>query len=157
MNSPLPATKKELRQLISQGKNLGYNRPLENIISDLSWPLPENYLDWKTKPALIPYISHDVLCWILNYICPDWGSEFEFSQGGNLIIVKCKLTIVSQNGIITRESTGSANLDDDNYGGPLPEAEAQSFRRAASKFGLGLYLYEKEIVDFLVKRKKTQR
>lgn len=157
MNSPLPPTKKELRQLISQGKNLGYNRPLENIISDLSWPLPDNYLDWKTKPALIPYLSHDVLCWVLNFICPDWVSEFEFNQIGDMAIAKCRLMIPSQNGIISRESSGSAYLQDENYGGPLPEAEAQAFRRAASKFGLGLYLYEKEIVDYLVKKKRAVR
>ena len=56
------------------------------------------------------------------------------------VFVTCELTI---HGLGSNSSTGEAWCDDDNGG---TTAEAQAFKRAASCFGLGRYLYDVEEV-----------
>lgn len=45
-----------------------------------------------------------------------------------------------------RESTGSASLEDVQFGDPVQKAEGMAFRRACARFGLGLYLYHEDEV-----------
>lgn len=71
------------------------------------------------------------------------------NQVGDRVVVKVSLTILCAEGRITRCSLGSDDLSDEGFGGPLPDAESQAFRRAAVRFGLGLYLYDKKIADSL--------
>lgn len=60
-----------------------------------------------------------------------------------------RLTIQTSEGFVMRESTGTELLKRDGgeselaYGDPSSNAESMAFRRAAAKFGLGLYLYAK--------------
>ncbi len=157
MTSPLPPTRSELRRLVASGQNLGANRPLEQIVADLSWPVPAEYLDWKEKPALIPYIGHDTITWVLNYVAPDWSNTTEITQVGNLAVCTITLTIPTATGPVTRQSTGSANLDDESFGGPICEAEAQAWRRVLRLFGLGLYLYDGPLVKGLIDARRRER
>jgi hypothetical protein len=46
-------------------------------------------------------------------------------------------------GIIYREATGQEEGDCGSYGDPSSNAESMALRRAAAKFGLALYLYDK--------------
>jgi len=45
--------------------------------------------------------------------------------------------------IKTDKGTGEVIIKELAYGDPTSNAEAMALRRAAAKFGLGLYLYEK--------------
>ena len=46
---------------------------------------------------------------------------------------------------IYREATGTASVDDTNYGDPVQKAEAMAFRRACARLGLGLHLYHEDM------------
>ena len=154
MTSPLPQTRSELKRLVASGQNRGLNRPLEDIVSDLSWPVPFEYISWKERPSLIPYTSHDVITWAFNYICPGWQNKTDITQVGNLVVCTATLTLPTASGPVTRQSTGSASLDDEGFGGPVCEAEAQSLRRAARLFGWCLCLYDPQLVKDLVEKKR---
>jgi len=72
----------------------------------------------------------------LNHLVPgNW--EVEFLPWGEDRII-CRLTIHG----ITRSSTGESTDSPDNVAGT--SAEAQAFKRACAKFGLGRYLYALE-------------
>jgi hypothetical protein len=65
-----------------------------------------------------------------------------------------RLTIPTAEGTLYREATGTEELKEINpktgeirelvYGDPSSNSESMAFRRAAAKFGLGLYLYDKD-------------
>ena len=76
------------------------------------------------------------------------------------VIVKATIEIVASDRTIRRSSTGQETLKqmttsgtpklteegepkEHAYGDPVTNAEGQALRRAASKFGLGRYLYHK--------------
>lgn len=157
MTSPLPPTRSELRRLVASGQNLGVNRPLEAIVADLSWPVPSEYLDWKEKPDLIPYLGHDTIAWVLQFVAPGWQNATEITQVGNLVVCLINLTIPTASGPVTRQSTGSASLDDEGFGGPLCEAEAQAWRRVLRLFGLGLYLYDGTLVKGIIESRRKEK
>ena len=68
------------------------------------------------------------------------------------IFLSGRLTIPTCDGDISREATGTEELKETTrdgeireraYGDPSSNAESMAFRRAAARFGLGLYLYDK--------------
>lgn len=156
--SVLPATKKELRQAIANGANLGWKRSLLVIISELSRPLPDDYLSCKSlKGEKIIYVDVHTLTWILDYVTPGWQVEFRESQISDRAVVTARLTLLCEEGSFTRESFGSELTNDQYFGGFMPDCESQAFRRACSRFGLGRYLYEKSVINQLKNRLSTQR
>ena len=87
----------------------------------------------KTKAQALPYVEPRVYEDRLNQLVPgDWSVTFD-PWGEQRII--CRLTIHG----VTRSSTGEASDSPDNIAGT--SAEAQAFKRACAKFGLGRYLY----------------
>jgi hypothetical protein len=87
----------------------------------------------KTKAQALPYVDPRTYEDRLNQIVPgNWEVTFE-PWGEHRII--CRLTIHG----VTRSSTGEANDSPDGIAGT--SAEAQAFKRACAKFGLGRYLY----------------
>ena len=107
----------------------------ETLHQQLSQPFSAEFIqyragvvsrDKKTAQAL-PYAEPRVYEDRLNTVCPEAWSV-SFAPWGERII--CSLTIHS----ITRSSTGES----DQAG---TTAEAQAFKRACSKFGLGRFLY----------------
>lgn len=149
----LPANRSELRRLLVQGQNRGWKRPLSKIQADLCRPLPEEFISWfQKKNNWIPYLSWTDCNLILDYVTPGWSCDVSESQIGDRVVVKCSITLLCAEGRITRSSLGSDDLADENFGGPLPDAESQAFRRAAVRFSLGLYLYDKSVVDALKRR-----
>jgi len=88
----------------------------------------------KTKAQALPYADPRAYEDRLNATVPgDWSVEFA-PWGEHRII--CRLTIHG----VTRSSTGEATDSPDNVAGT--SAEAQAFKRACNKFGLGRYLYD---------------
>ena len=64
-------------------------------------------------------------------------------QVGAHCVVTVRISIPCLEGTVMREATGIEPLDVKGYGDPSSNAESMALRRAAAKFGLGLYLYEK--------------
>ncbi|URD53775.1 hypothetical protein [Chroococcidiopsis sp. CCNUC1] len=74
------------------------------------------------------------------------------------LILTARITIYADEGSFTREATGTETLKEvyfDKttqskqirewaYGDTSSKSESMAFRRAAAKFGLGLYLYQKD-------------
>ena len=149
----LPANRSELRRLLVQGQNRGWKRPLVDITADLLRPLPDDFISWfQKKNNWIPYLSWTDANLILDYCAPGWSCDVTENQIGARVVVKVSLTLLCAEGRITRSSLGSDDLADENFGGPLPDAESQAFRWAAVRFGCGLYLYDKEIVAAIKQR-----
>jgi len=80
----------------------------------------------------------------LDLYAPGWSNEVRsVSAIGNSIVVVVRLSIPTAEGLIWREATGIEAMDCGSYGDPSSNAESMALRRAAAKFGIGLYLYEK--------------
>lgn len=112
-----------------------------HLHADLSQPFPESELRYragattrdKSKAQALPYVDPRAYEDRLNEIVPgSWEVTFE-PWGEHRII--CRLTIHG----VTRSSTGEATDSPDGIAGT--SAEAQAFKRACAKFGLGRYLY----------------
>ncbi len=110
------------------------------LIAQLSEPFPTTAIQWragstsrdKKRAQALAYAEPRVYEDRLNALCPgDWAVAFKPWGDSRLI---CELTIHG----VTRSSTGEAS---DGFA-PGTSAEAQAFKRACSKFGLGRYLYD---------------
>jgi hypothetical protein len=110
------------------------------LLERLAEPFPASAISWragsltrdKKRAQALPYAEPRAYEDRLNTVCPGlWSVTFK-PWGESRII--CELTI----GELTRSSTGEES------GGFAPgtSAEAQAFKRACSKFGLGRYLYD---------------
>ena len=153
----LPPTPADLRKALAKGESRGVGRSWKELQADLYSPLPLPYINLrqvkKGQASQVPYITWYNLNAILEYLAPGWSGQCEdLGQVGNIIAVKFTLTIPTAEGIVRRSSTGSENLDDVNYGGPVPDAEAQAFRRACARFGLAAYLWDKEVASRTVRK-----
>lgn len=152
----LPPTRGDLRRLIASGQNLGWRRPLSETEADLFKPLPPALVSWlpgKRGGEPIPFISWPDANMILSFITPGWQVQFDEGQLGNIVTIRCKLTLLCAEGEFTRSSLGSEGLEDEYFGGPLPDAESQAFRRAAARFGLGLYLYDADVRKAMINKR----
>ncbi|NJN85563.1 MAG: DUF1071 domain-containing protein [Leptolyngbyaceae cyanobacterium SL_7_1] len=147
---------------------------LDQIIADLSRPLPKSVLDIKKRGGNnIPYLPWYEASKILDKYAPGWTWEIRslHTTTDRLFIVG-RLTIPTSNGNLYREATGTEVLKEDKevwigekpnrqllkdefnrpitepkelaYGDLSSNAESMAFRRAAARFGLGLYLYDKD-------------
>lgn len=114
----------------------------KTLLEQLAQPFDANDIQWragattrdKKKAQALPYAEPRVYEDRLNEVCPgDWSVVFK-PWGENKLI--CELTLHA----VTRSSTGEFDSSDKISQGTT--AEAQSFKRACSKFGLGRYLYD---------------
>jgi hypothetical protein len=102
---------------------------------DIAWRAGATSRDKKRAQAL-PYAEPRVYEDRLNEVCPgDWSVIFKPWGETRLM---CELTIYG----VTRSSTGEFDDGKKNAIAEGTVAEAQAFKRACSKFGLGRYLYE---------------
>ena len=116
----------------------------ETLLEKLAQPFPASSIYWragvvsrdKKRAQALPYAEPRVYEDRLNSVCPGlWSVSFR-PWGESRII--CDLSI----GELTRSSTGEEN---EGFA-PGTAAEAQAFKRACVKFGLGRYLYDVPIV-----------
>lgn len=122
-----------------------YGRPLAEIISDLSKPLPDRFLSNRKQGGKnLTYISwHDVNKLMDYFTGGGWeGSVTTIHHTDTEVYVVYKVTIHTQEGNISREATGSEKLDNNAWGEAIAKAESQAFRRACARWGMGLYLYD---------------
>jgi hypothetical protein len=120
-------------------------RSIRDIIKDLRKPISPRHLRTRKQGGKeLTYISwHDAIKYLDHY-APGWCYEVRniTSIGGRLVIT-VRISIPCAEGMVWREATGQEEEDTGSYGDPSSNAESMALRRAASKFGLGLYLYEK--------------
>lgn len=131
---------------------------VEEIVAALEVPFDPSQIEWRVmnttknqQPArgqVVPYADQRAYTDRLNTLLTPAGwtrkysvhtsANFERSKDQKIVakvLVTCELTIF---GLGSHSATGEEWADDDNAG---TAAEAQSFKRAASCFGLGRYLY----------------
>jgi Rad52/22 family double-strand break repair protein len=132
----------------------------ENIFKELSEPFPKEDVFWRPgrrsndgkRAQALPYAESRSYEDRLNTICyGEWSLKFT-PWGENRII--CELTIHG----VTRSSTGEFDTEKRNAVAEGTVAEAQAFKRACSKFGLGRYMYDVPIqwVDYDEDRKSLK-
>jgi hypothetical protein len=129
---------------------------IQEMVRELEVPFDPAVIEWrvtntaqsKTRGQVIPYADQRAYTDRLNALFTPAGwtrkytvhtsANFERSKDKKVvakILVTCELTIA---GVGSHSATGEEWADDDNAG---TSAEAQSFKRACSCFGLGRYLY----------------
>lgn len=111
------------------------------LLAALAQPFPASAIYWrpgnvsrdKKRAQALPYAEPRVYEDALNRLVPgEWSCTFKPWGESRLI---CELTIRD----MTRSSTGEFSREDF---APGTSAEAQAFKRACVKFGLGRYLYD---------------
>lgn len=115
---------------------------MNELLTLLAEPFEPKLISWKPGPTkgdkcmATPYADLRAYQERLDELCEmEWNVSYD-PWGDNRIIAR--LTIAG----VTRSSTGEMDAQDEknNMGGTV--AEAQAFKRAASMFGLGRYLYD---------------
>ena len=117
----------------------------------LAEPFPAAAVSWragsvsrdKKRAQALPYAEPRVYEDRLNEVLgPDWSCRFT-SWGEKRLICELTVRVADDAGgvrEVTRTSTGEFDSGDKIAQGTV--AEAQAFKRACSKFGLGRYLYD---------------
>lgn len=121
------------------------NQTLAEIIAALSKPLPDSLLQTKTKGGTqITFMSWRTCQRILDKHAPGWsGKVTQIVCTGDRTAVGYAISIpTSDCGDVMRSATGTEDEEDSGWGDPVTKAEQQAFKRAAARFGLGLYLYD---------------
>lgn len=131
----------------AQPKRIEPNRPVQDIIADLSKKIADRHLAGKpadksgnTKIIFIPW--YNAVRYLDNF-APGWCYEVtKIHTDDKRIYVTARITIPCAEGLIYREATGTEVLNTSSWGDPSSNAESMALRRAAAKWGLGLYLYD---------------
>jgi hypothetical protein len=120
-------------------------RSINEIIADLSKPIAERHLRMRAQGGKqLAYISWDTAVRYLDHYAPGWTFEIRNVIAiGERCVVVARVSIPCLEGVVHREATGTEDEELRGYGDPSSNAEAMALKRAASKFGLGLYLYQK--------------
>lgn len=120
-------------------------RSIREIIAELSRPLAARHLKTRKQgSAELTYIEWHTAVKYLELFAPGWSYHVKSVQLiGNLVTVVASISIPCAEGVVTREATGCEEADAKGYGDAVSNSEAMALKRAASKFGLGLYLYQK--------------
>src|ERR1700693_2462713 len=131
---------------------------IKELVAALEVPFDSSQIEWRvmnttkgqqpTRGRVVPYADQRAYTDRLNALFTPAGwtrkytihtsANFERSKDQKIaakVLVTCELTIF---GLGSHSATGEEWADDDNA---ATAAEAQSFKRASSCFGLGRYLY----------------
>lgn len=131
---------------------------IKELVAALEVPFDPSQIEWRVmnttkgqQPArgqVVPYADQRAYTDRLNalFTPAGWTRKYTIHTSANFertsdqkivakVLVTCELTIF---GLGSHSATGEEWADDQNAG---TSAEAQSFKRAASCFGLGRYLY----------------
>lgn len=126
------------------------SRPLADILRELNRRVPDRLVKIRVEEGFTNrYVPWHVVNRIMNLHAPEWSGEVRsitYSNDGKSVSVVYRVTIYGVDAEIHREATGSASTDDTGFGDPVQKAEAMAFRRACSRFGLGLHLYHEDIL-----------
>jgi len=125
-------------------------RPIAAIIADLSKPVNPQRLKTKDVRAKkgggfsVQYLPWFQCVQYLDRYAPGWSYEIRSAQAvADNFVMTVRLTIPCAEGIVYREASALEPINGSGYGDCATNAESAALRRAAAKFGLCLYLYEK--------------
>lgn len=125
-------------------------RSINDIIADLSKPIKARHLKKKMRGGqVLDFIPWYHAVKYLDLHAPGWSYEVRntiWNTEGRLVLT-VRLTLPCLEGLVYREATGTEEEPEEGermYGDPSSNAESMALRRAAAKFGLGLYLYNKD-------------
>jgi hypothetical protein len=126
-------------------------RSLNEILTDLRKPISAEHLKQKQAgKSQVTYLPWYTAIRYLDFYAPGWQyeiteiSHYPTGNSGGKIAVKVRISIPTSDGVFYRESIGNEDDDKEGYGDPFSNSESQALRRAAAKFGLGLYLYDRK-------------
>jgi hypothetical protein len=137
------AEEKNIEELDSKNESTEM-RSIRDIVKDLSKPVAKRHLRTRKQGGKeLTYISWYDAVKYLDHYAPGWCYEVRSinSISGKLILT-IRLSIPCHEGVIYREATGQEEEETTSYGDSSSNAESMALRRAAAKFGLGLYLYD---------------
>ncbi|MFN0118873.1 MAG: Rad52/Rad22 family DNA repair protein [Blastocatellia bacterium] len=120
-------------------------RSIRDIIADLSKPCAKERLKTRKQGKnTLTYLPWYQAVRYLDKYAAGWSYEVrDIKTLGENCVVIVRVLIPCAEGVIWREATGIEPLTVIGYGDPASNAESMALRRAAAKFGLGLYLYDK--------------
>lgn len=120
-------------------------RSIKDIIAELSKPVATRHLKTRRQGGNeITYIEWHTAVKYLDLFAPGWSYHVKsVSLVGSLVTVIASISIPCSEGIVTREATGCEDAAAKGYGDAVSNSEAMALKRAASKFGLALHLYQK--------------
>lgn len=126
-------------------------RSLNDIITDLRKPIATAHLKQKKAGgSQITYLPWYIAIKYLDAYAPGWTYEimdirhYPTGAEGGKIAVRVRISIPTSDGVFFREAIGNEDDDKEGYGDPFSNSESQALRRAAAKWGLALYLYDKK-------------
>jgi hypothetical protein len=120
-------------------------RSINDIIADLRQPIPERHLKSKRKGNTdLMFLPWYRAVKYLDWYAPGWSYEIRnvYEVGGKLVMT-VRISIIAAEGVFFREASGQEDEDVNSFGDSSSNAESMALRRAASKFGLGLFLYDR--------------
>jgi Rad52/22 family double-strand break repair protein len=124
-------------------------RSITAIVADLSRPLPADCIGvlppTQKRRESLSFLHWMTVARLLDAYAPGWsGSVVTLTQLDTVCGVTYRVSIPCAEGIVSREATGQEDGEVTGYGDSTSNAEAMAFKRAAAKFGVGLYLYDKD-------------
>lgn len=124
----------------------GEPRSIREIVKDLSKPVAKRHLRSRKQGGKeIVYIAWYDAIKYLDHYASGWCYEIRSIESiGGKLILNVRISIPCLEGIVYREATGQEEEDLTGYGDSSSNSESMALRRAASKFGLGLYLYDRK-------------
>ncbi|MCU1289842.1 MAG: hypothetical protein JWN60_2071 [Acidobacteria bacterium] len=137
------AEEKNIEELDSKNESTEL-RSIRDIVKDLTKPVAKRHLRTRKQGGKeLTYIAwHDAVKYLDHY-APGWCYEVRsMSPIGGKLILTIRLSVPCAEGIVYREATGQEDENTDSWGDSSSNAESMALRRAAAKFGLGLYLYD---------------
>src|SRR5215470_10764126 len=121
-------------------------RSINDIICDLSKPVnPQRLKQRQQSGRTLDYLPWYQAVRYLDHHAPHWRYEIRSAnQVGENLVMTVRITIPCLEGEVWREASALEKIEDPKrYGDAATNAESAALRRAAAKFGLALYLYDK--------------
>jgi hypothetical protein len=130
---------------LNEDGGAGYPRSIKDIITDLSKPVNPQRLAKRTQGGReLTYIPWFQAVRYLDKYAPGWRYEIRsINQVGDNIVLVARIIIVCAEGEVWREASALEPIKGSGFGDCATNAESAALRRAASKFGLCLSLYDK--------------
>ena len=143
----MPDPQANAAALVAQAPPLPGIRPLAEILTDLKRPPADKHLRTKKKGGTeLTFIPWYFVVGYFDLYAPGWCYEIRsVTEIKGQVILTVRITIRTADfGEIWREASGIEDEETNSYGDASSNAESMALRRAASKFGFGLYLYNKK-------------
>jgi Rad52/22 family double-strand break repair protein len=120
-------------------------RSIKDIICDLSKPVnPQRLKQRQQGGKTFTYCPWYQCVRILDHYAPGWHYEIRsITEVGESLVMTVRITIPAAEGEIYREASALEPIKGSGYGDAATNCESAALRRAASKFGLCLGLYDK--------------